>query len=80
MIVATGWVKPQVVNSVTDSILFSEVVGQVDASQRQALLESDSHPKRLPCEESSSAHWGAQMVAAVDKMRKYAAGMNREAL
>lgn len=65
--VGVEWVKHQVVNNVTDLISFWVVVGQVDASQRKASLESDSPPRD-------------RMAAADGKTKMYAVEMHREAL
>lgn len=72
--------KHQVVSSVMDLISFWMVVAQVDATQMKASLKSDSPPKRLPFEESSSTHRSARMAAADGKMKKYAVEMNLEGL
>lgn len=77
--VVIGWVKHQVLNSVTDLISFWVVVGQADANQREASLKSDPPPKRLPCEESNSIHWTDRMAAADGKM-KNVVGMSQEGL
>ena len=78
--VVIEWVTHQAVDNVKDWISFWAVVAQVDANQRQAPLESDSPPKKVPCEASSSIHCTDRTVAADGKTKKYAVGMNREGL
>ena len=75
-----GLVKHPVVNGVTDLISFSAVVGPVDANQKKASLNSDSPPKRLPCEENNSIHWCDRTAAADGKRKKHAVEMNRGGL
>ena len=55
-------------------------MGQVDASQSQTSLETESLLRRWLREESSSARWNDQIVAADDKLKEHAVEMNREGL
>ena len=74
------WGKRQVVNSVTDlKRSWVVVVGQVDAIQRNAPVESDSPPMRLPNGESSLIHW-SDRIAVADGKKQYAVEMNREGI
>lgn len=55
-------------------------MGQVDVSQRNAWLKSDSPPQGLPCEESNSIHWNDRMAAPDGKTKQYDVETNLEGL
>ena len=65
------WGKRQVVDSVTDLKRSWVVVGQVDATQRNAPLKSG---------ESNLIHWSDRMAAVDGKKKQYAVEMYQEGL